>query len=134
MQVRSNKWLGLLYIAVSLLGGMVSTLAYITDGEAIYFVGFGLVSAIFFWVGVSILINKVYFIVNTSSLVLSAAIGPLKKTYRFQSLDELKVEKNKVYLIQDGKWKKLAIDYRTADRKDWDRFVLFIRHPEKPEP
>ncbi len=139
MNVRVNKWMGLIFLLVSPFFGGVFALVYLTEGfsfpegaqETFNLVVFGLVPVIFFWVGVSTLIGRVYFKVDQNSLVLNAGIGPLKKNYRFQSLDELKVDKNKVYLNQDGKWKKLAIEYWSADRKDWDAFVQFIQHPRK---
>jgi hypothetical protein len=137
MQVRFNKWVGILYLMLSLFLGGIVILTYITDGfdflgkslAPIFQALVSLLPFICFWVGVSMLIGRVCFKVDQRSLVVYAAIGPLKKTYHFQFLEEIKVDKNKVYLNQDGKWKRIAMEYLAVNRKDWDAFVRFIQRP-----
>ncbi len=75
-----------------------------------------------------LLLTRTYFLVNENSLILYAILGPAKTTYQFQTLDDIKVENNKVTILKDGKRQPIPISAWMADRSDWIAFLQKINH------
>lgn len=58
-----------------------------------------------------------YFTVEDEKIILHARLGPLKKEYPFNSLKDIIIRKNKLYLIQNGEEKLIAFG---ANKKDME--------------
>jgi hypothetical protein len=84
-----------------------------------------IVPILFAVLGISLLARP-YFIVDDHTLVLYALVGPFKKRYAFSSLTALKLEGQRVSLIEDNRTKHLKISSWLADQQDWQRFRAFV--------
>jgi hypothetical protein len=126
MKVHFGKGLGIGYLLLSLILGGMSTFMLLSSQNNLdrFLYGFLSFCALLCFIGgIIILAGKVYFEVDSTSLVISAPLGPLKKTVQFQSLKELSVVTNKVFLVRDGRQTKVQIFTYMADKSEWDRFI-----------
>ena len=68
-------------------------------------------------------LTRPYFILNDSSLVLCGLLGFGNTTYQISSIKELIIEKNNIYLNQNGKRQKINISIGMIDKKEWQAFL-----------
>ena len=71
-------------------------------------------------------LTKPYFIIKEDSLELIAILGPAKKTYSFDSIHDLQIENNKIYLTQNGNREKLPISKWMVENLDWELMIQKI--------
>lgn len=123
MKIHYKKTTGVLYIVIGIIFACLYLMFALANGKGnitLLIVGvLGILFGILF-------LTRTYFIVNDGSLVLNALLGPAKTTYSFRSLKELELEKNRIFLIQNGKRKKLGISARMADKNEWEAFLQKI--------
>lgn len=68
-----------------------------------------------------------YFELRESSIVVFAPIGPLKKSYTFQSLSDIVFEGDKVYIVSGERKTKVRVGKTMSDKNDWKNFEMKIR-------
>ena len=120
MKMHYKKSLGIL----SLLLGILEVSVFLLIGigsSSIYLLIPGFIAILF---GV-LLVQRTYFKVNDDSLVFYALLGQAKRTYKFLSLKELKVENNNIFLIMNGK-RKIIVSGWWVENKDWQAFLQKI--------
>jgi hypothetical protein len=115
MEIRYSKAMAL---ACLVIGGVLAGLYFIgtpdgDNGTTLVTVGFIgiLLGALFF--------TRTYCVLNEDSLVVNAILGPGKTIYEFESLKELVVEDNKIFLVQNGNRQKINISVWMIEKKDW---------------
>ena len=70
-------------------------------------------------------LQRIYFVVNTDSLVFHGLLGSAKRTYKFLSLKELGIENNNIFMTIDGKHKKIISGW-WVEKNDWQAFLQKI--------
>jgi len=68
-----------------------------------------------------------YFDVYPDHVLVHALIGPVKKKYPFKQLSDFIVEGEKIYILFNGKKKRVWIGKMMADKEKWSQFLLLIR-------
>lgn len=68
-----------------------------------------------------------YFDVYPDHILVHALIGPVKKKYPFNQLSDFIVEGEKIYILSNGKKKRVWIGKMMADKEKWSQFLLLIR-------
>lgn len=108
MIVHYSKGMGVFALVVSLILGAAAALALLFAESSLDLVAaafLSLAGLIQFIAGIVVLMGREYFRLKTNSLAASAMLGPFSRTFLFQSLQELIVEKNKVRQVSGGKRK-----------------------------
>lgn len=114
MNIHYNKLVGKIIVIISGLLILISPLSINS-----------LVNFAWLLLGLSFL-KKTYFVVEENKLILNSLLGPLKKIYEFDSVCNLIIKDNKVYIQQDNKRKKIGITKYLVDKNDWNSFVSKI--------
>lgn len=116
MEIHYNKKLGILF---AIVGGLL----LIIELTRINFSIPNLFAAVLGLIlGISLL-KKVYFIVEEKRIVVSALLGPAKKIYEFNSIDDVIVENNKIYIKKNNEREKTKICKFLADKDEWNKIV-----------
>jgi hypothetical protein len=123
MKMRYKKAMGVIYIAMGTLFSCIYFLIALNGGKGSVLLTMGFVVIMF---GV-LFLTRTYFVVNDDSLVLNAILGPAKTTYKFQSVKDLEIDENKVYITQNGKRQKINISAWMVDKRDWQAFKEKIK-------
>ncbi len=67
------------------------------------------------------------FELRTNEIVLFNAFGMVIKRYPFDSMEELVIVDNKIYMEKDGQRQRVRISNFSANKAEWDRFISMIR-------
>lgn len=72
-------------------------------------------------------LNRTLFELRENEIVLFNAFGMVVKRYAFNSIEDLSVIGNAVYLEKNGKPKKLRLSSQVANKEEWNQFISIIR-------
>ena len=119
MEIHYKKSISISFIAF----GVIFVLFYfILDDKSLARIGLPLFLIIYGY----LTLTRPYFIMNDNSIEVLAVLGPAKKTYTFDSYQNLEIQKNKIFLNQKGKREKLAISKWLVEKRDWALMVQKI--------
>jgi hypothetical protein len=123
MRIHYNKAIG---IGSIILGVGLMCLALLTggDGGATFpFVigGFEILYGI-------LTLMKPYVFVDDSVLEVYALAGNAVAKYKFQSLKEIEIQNNRLFIDQNGKRQKIKIVAWMTDRGDWQKLLQKIKN------
>ncbi|MCI0413068.1 hypothetical protein L0222_09735 [bacterium] len=121
MKVRYNKALGIGFIIFGM--GLVF-LGLLTGGGGGVKITF-IIGGLEIWLGVTYL-KKPYFVIDDNKLELYALAGNVLATYKFQSLKEIEINNNTMFLKQNGKRQKIKISTWMIDKGDWQKLLQKI--------
>ena len=114
MTVRYKKGWAYLFIAMGVLNLVLGGLLLL-NGVPHFSVFIGVIILI---IGVGYL-TKPYVTVTDRGFVFKALIGPIERTFEFDSLDRVRVENNKILIQNNGGWKRVPISKFLAHNNDW---------------
>jgi hypothetical protein len=123
MKVGYKKAMGIIYIIIGVVFSCLYLLIAAGGGKG----GITLLTAAFCLIMFGILfLRRTYFTINDDSLVLEAILGPAKTTYKFETIKQIEIDKNKVYLSRNGKRQLIQISQWMAEKSDWEAFLQKI--------
>ena len=64
-------------------------------------------------------LTRPYFIVEKNQIAVAALIGPLTRTYFFQSPDDVKVDGSNLYVRDATLWKRVPVRRFMSNPADW---------------
>lgn len=118
--------MGIIFIVVGVMFACIYFIIALNGGKGSTLLTVGFISIMF---GV-LFLTRTYFVLNDDSLVLKAILGSAKTTYKFQSIKNIEIENNKIYINQDGKREKLTISTWMIDKKDWQAFLQKVKNTQ----
>jgi hypothetical protein len=68
------------------------------------------------------MMGRTYFEIGSGVLVVRALIGPVTRRYTYESMKDVRVEGNKIFVGA----KKVGVAKMQADGADWQKFVAYI--------
>jgi hypothetical protein len=122
MKVRYHKALG---IGTIVLGIVFIGLAFSTAGSSWSAIPF-VMGCFEIWYGILFLRRPYLFLADTK-LEVYAIAGNALATYRFQSLKEIEIDHNQLFINQNGKRQKMRVTAWITDESDWQNMLQKIR-------
>lgn len=122
MNVRFNRVLAYIFILVGLLTGIVQ-LIFLTNYIQLFS------SLILLIVGIRYL-TSVYFHINDTSIEIKTLLGKIYKRYEFNSLEEVIVKGNTLFLIQNEKHIKIKTSKFMSNSSDWNKAINLIKRSD----
>ena len=121
MKIRYAKALGIISIIIGLIF-LCSTLMVLGSSYGVIV----FLSGVFSIYSGVVYLTKPYFFVHDNMLEVYAITGHSIATYNLQSLQEIEIENNKLFLNQNGKRSKIPISAWMVDKRDWLSLVQKI--------
>jgi hypothetical protein len=122
MIVRYKRAWAYLFIAMGALNLVLGVWIFLLTGKLQFMIFFGILMLA---IGIGYL-TKPLVTVTESSFVFKAMIGPIERTFEFDSLDRVRVENNKILIQNNGGWKSLPISKFLAHNNDWQALIELI--------
>ena len=63
--------------------------------------------------------SRPYFTIEQDKIVLHSFVGPLTRTFAFGSQEDIKLQGNNLYVVQNGKSTKIPVSKSITDPNDW---------------
>lgn len=82
---------------------------------------------IFFIVIGAFYIKRPMFELKQDEILLFNAFGMVVKRYRFDTMEDLVVVDNKIYVDKDGNRKRVRLSSFSANKAEWDQFIGMIK-------
>lgn len=115
MKIRYNKIWGIILIALGAANAIsVVTLLSTTGRLSIT----AITAAIVLLVGFGFL-TQPYLTITENQVILHALLGPLKRIYRFRSEDDVKIERNSLFVRKESGWEKVPLARYLVNNDDW---------------
>jgi hypothetical protein len=70
--------------------------------------------------------TKSFAILHGNSIEIFALIGKTKQTYQFNTFTDFEIQKNKIFILQNGSRVKLPLTKRMTDSQDWKILIKSI--------
>ncbi len=116
MSVRYNRLLGIAFLILGginlLMGGWLNMLEGRINGSLV-------LGAVLFFLAI-LYLTRVYFTVAPDAIVMSAMIGPLKRTFPYTTL---KMVDKKIFAEHNGETKRIPVNRWMSHRADWEAFL-----------
>ena len=98
-------------------------------------VGIQLIMGIFFTVLGFVYLNRPVFELRENEIVLFNGFGMVVKRHTFDSMADLSVVDNKIFMEKNGERKRIRLSSSIAKKAEWDQFVEMIqKHSETLAP
>lgn len=68
-----------------------------------------------------------YFSITEKELIIFNRFGTSHKTYKFSHLSDFQIERNKLYVKQSGKVKKVRVSRIFIQPKRWDELMALMK-------
>lgn len=125
MIVRYKRVWAYLFIAMGALNLFLGVWVLLLTGKPHFSIFIGI---LILAIGIGYL-TKPYVTVTDRGFVFKAMIGPIERTFEFDSLDRVRVENNKILIQNNGGWKRVPINKFLAHNDDWQSLneLIFSR-------
>ncbi len=78
-----------------------------------------------------IILTQTYFVVNEQTLIVNPFLGPMKEHYTFQSLQDVSIEHNELWIRQGKHWQRPSIQRWLVNKRDWQALINFVHHRQE---
>jgi hypothetical protein len=114
MAIRYNKIWGIILIA---LGGINAIFVVMLLAAGRFSIT-AITAAIVLLVGFGFL-TQTYLTVTQNQIILHALLGPLKRVYPYKSDDDVKIERNALFVRKNDRWDKVPLSRFLVNNEDW---------------
>lgn len=128
MKIRYKKAFGIFVVITSIFIVMLSFFLIASGYKPLYLLN--LSTGIIFLIMGILYLRNIYFEVDDDRLVIYRLFGGEYRSYHLNSLHDLAIENNKIYLKNRGKKGKLPIYKRFVDPGDWQALAERIKKQE----
>lgn len=116
MTVGYKKAIGIAFVALGLINIVLGILTKNPIG--VFVPGFVCMT-----IGISTLVRPIL-VLEGNRLTVKALIGPLGRTYEFDSYAQFEVEPGgRLFLVRNGERKRIGVSRAFADTEDWQKFI-----------
>jgi hypothetical protein len=122
MEIYNSKASGIFFIV---MGGVLLCLSFLAPTVGVFTFVIGCFNM---WTGISYL-TRPCFVVTDTSLTINNPMGGTIKSYALQSLKDIELHKNALYLNQNGRLTRLGISVSMLEKSDWQAFSRKITIP-----
>ena len=120
MKIRCKNWVGISLLVISVVGIVIQLLDISTGGKFRPVTAIPFLTAIF---GYLYLVRPLWILENKNKIIVPALIGPAKRVFEFDSVEQLSMKKGKLFVTQDEKTKEIPVNRKWANADDWALFV-----------
>lgn len=124
MKVYYNKAWGIFFVIMSLIILVLHLYLINLTGRT---QPLNMLSAILILVVGILYLNRPYFELTSTEIQLYAPLGYVVRRYNFTSYSDLDWDGKKLYLIQDGKRKRIRVSAMMSNKAQWQQFLQAIQ-------
>lgn len=116
MEISYSRSYTNLLIGIGVVNVVIGVASFVTRSPTTFLlIAGGVLTIIGIWAR-----TRIYFTIQEDRILLHALVGPLTRTFHFNSLEDVSLEGNNLYIIQNGKRIKLPISRWIVDPGDWE--------------
>jgi hypothetical protein len=118
MQIRYNR----------LIAGIMIGLGVVNIGLGLWLLALGefatslIIGLLVAAIGAAYL-NRPYFHLEKGKIVIPALIGPVKRTFEFNTSENLEITENKIQVNNGKSWKRVPVYRWMSHPEDWQAFI-----------
>lgn len=71
--------------------------------------------------------QRPYFMVEDGTIVIPALIGPVKRQFRIDSADDVRLDNGKIMINDGNRWKRVPVYRWISHPDDWSEMLKYIQ-------